>query len=180
MKKLKLGGMTVKEGYTNIDMLQIGHTDIIHDLNKYPYPFKDNIFDEILAEDVLEHLNEIVAPLEELHRICKNNALIKIKVPIYPSEFMFENPTHKLVFTRNTFVWFAENRVDYVTQKRFKIQDRKIYFYHPHNSKFPIKQIGFVYTYLISNFKLIENIYFNLSPFIIKPKFMKITLRVIK
>jgi ubiquinone/menaquinone biosynthesis C-methylase UbiE len=180
--KINLGGENSEvNGYKNLDLFPGENVSFVHDLNKFPYPFKDNSIEEIKAEDVLEHLDSIPKPLQEFHRICKNKAKIKIKVPIYPSELMFENPTHKLVFTRNTFTWFTkEKNLYYAGKAQFKIKSRKIYFYYPNSSRFPIKQIGKIYTSLINKSKFLEELYFNFSPFIIKPKFMAVVLEVLK
>jgi predicted SAM-dependent methyltransferase len=59
MKKLNLGcGKEILEGYTNLDAIKLEGTDVVYDLNKFPYPFADNYFDEILAKSVLEHFNK--------------------------------------------------------------------------------------------------------------------------
>ena len=54
--KLNLGcGNDLKEGYVNVDIVDYGG-NTIHDINKFPYPFEDNTFDEVLASHVLEPL----------------------------------------------------------------------------------------------------------------------------
>lgn len=48
-KKLNLGcGKDIKKEYVNLDIRKFPGVDIIHDLNKFPYPFKDDSFDEII------------------------------------------------------------------------------------------------------------------------------------
>ena len=72
MTKLNLGcGQYPKPGYVNLDMVNLQGVDIIHNLNNYPYPFNENEFDEVLCHHVLEHLEDIVKPLEEIWRITK-------------------------------------------------------------------------------------------------------------
>jgi len=47
--KLNIGcGKDLKEGYVNLDVVNYGGNQI-HDLNKFPYPFEENTFDEIYA-----------------------------------------------------------------------------------------------------------------------------------
>lgn len=45
--KLNLGsGVKSLKGYTNVDKYKHGNnTQILHDLEKFPYPFKDNSID---------------------------------------------------------------------------------------------------------------------------------------
>ena len=57
MKKLNLGcGSKIKEGFVNLDKYNTFKPDIVHDLEDFPYPFKENSIDEILLSHVLEHI----------------------------------------------------------------------------------------------------------------------------
>lgn len=57
--RLHLGcGTTYKRGYLNVDIVP-GLGDMVIDLNQIPYPFEENSVDEILAENILEHLVDI-------------------------------------------------------------------------------------------------------------------------
>ncbi len=57
--KLNLGcGKQIKEDYTNLDKVALEGVDVVHDLDVFPYPFRDNTFDEILCSHVLEHVDE--------------------------------------------------------------------------------------------------------------------------
>ena len=88
MKKLNLGsGSFPKEGYINVDIDPRCNPDIVHDLEKFPYPFEDNTFDLIEADHVLEHLSNPFAVMKEIHRIAKPNALVIIRVPHFSRGF---------------------------------------------------------------------------------------------
>jgi len=57
MKTLDLGGIkSIKESENVVTVNLGGLGDVEHDLNKFPYPFKDESFDEVLLFHVLEHL----------------------------------------------------------------------------------------------------------------------------
>ncbi len=81
MKKLNLGtGHKPMKGYINVDILDLKGVDVIHDLDKFPYPFRGNSIDEIYTEYTMEHMKDIIKTLKELHRICKPNAIINMIV----------------------------------------------------------------------------------------------------
>jgi predicted SAM-dependent methyltransferase len=55
--KLNIGcGKKILEGYVNLDKIKLPGVDVVQDLNKYPWEFQDNTFDEIYADNVMEHL----------------------------------------------------------------------------------------------------------------------------
>lgn len=108
MKKLlDLGcGKNKKNGAIGVDWSNRHNADIVHNLNVLPYPFKDNEFDEIYLDNVLEHLNEIVPVLEEVYRICKTGGVVKIVAPYFRSVWACIDPTHRHFFTVDTFSYF--------------------------------------------------------------------------
>ena len=130
MKKLHLGsGKDIRKGYINLDSVKLNGVDVVHNLDKYPWPFKNNQFDEVLCINVLEHLSSIVDPMEEIWRISKPGAKVIIRVPIYPSIWAFTDPTHKSVYTYVTFNYFRpEDGLNYYTKARFRIIKRRIRF----------------------------------------------------
>jgi len=110
MKKLNLGcGPDIKKGYVNLDSVKIPGVDVIHNLNKFPYPFKDNEFDEVFASHVLEHVDDLVRVMKELKRICKPKARIKIRGPHFACGLAYRDPTHKRFFSYFTFEYFTDD-----------------------------------------------------------------------
>lgn len=131
MKRLNLGcGNKKIEGWINLDSSKEVKPDKVHDLNKFPYPFKDNEIDEVYADNVLEHLDNTVKVMEELWRISKNKAKITILVPLAPGYWSFTDPTHKQFFTFNTFDYFTkEHALNYYSKAKFRIIYKRIMFY---------------------------------------------------
>ena len=107
MKTLDLGcGKRKLKGAIGIDISLDCDADVIHNLNKFPYPFSDSEFDYVHADNIIEHLDDVVKVLEELHRITKNGATIKIIVPFFRNLYAFIDPTHKHFFTVRSFDYF--------------------------------------------------------------------------
>lgn len=140
MKKLNLGcGNKILENYINIDVVDYGG-NIIHDLNKIPYPFEDNTFDEILASHILEHLNNFNQVINELYRIAKPGGIIKVFAPFFLNTKYFGDPDHKIPFSIRTFdnyeylenkklkfyeKWKLNHQTNYKTQAKFEILEKK-------------------------------------------------------
>ena len=127
MKKLNLGsGPDIRNGWVNIDSVKLNGVDVIHDLNKFPYPFKENTFDEVYASHVLEHLNDLIKVMNELKRICKKGARIIIRVPHFSCGVSYRDPTHKRLFSYFTFDYFTDDC--FYSLPKFKILKRKLNF----------------------------------------------------
>jgi len=116
-KKLNFGsgGKRIK-GYINLDIVPSKDVDIVHDLNKFPYPLKTNSFDEIYARFILEHLNNLENVMKELHRALKKGGKLIIEVPYQTCIHTWASYQHKRAFTLRTFDGFALK-----TEQRYKL-----------------------------------------------------------
>ena len=123
--------MAKRKDYINLDSCEAVRPDVIWDLNRFPYPFEDNTFDEILAYSILEHLDDLVKVMEELHRIAKPRATLDVRVPYWDGYGFASDPTHKRMFTEHTFAFFTgEADYSFITKARFKIKSMER-LYHP-------------------------------------------------
>ncbi len=108
-KKLNVGcGKDIREGWVNLDAVQLSGVDIVYDIEKVPLPFEENEFDVILCCDVLEHVDYIPV-LKDLHRILKKGGRMHIRVPHFTSRRNYDDPTHKKLFSIRTFEYFVRN-----------------------------------------------------------------------
>jgi predicted SAM-dependent methyltransferase len=99
---------TKKYLVTRLDMNPRVNPDVIHDLNISPWPFEDNTYDMVIMEHVLEHVDNVITTMEELHRITKKGGEIHIVVPYFRSKWAAIDPTHKHYFTSDTMNYFVE------------------------------------------------------------------------
>jgi predicted SAM-dependent methyltransferase len=177
MIKLDLGcGTSRKEGFTGVDSLNLKGVDIVHDLTVFPYPFPDNYADEILMDNVLEHLPQPLKVVEELYRICKNGAKVTIAVPYFRSYYSTIDPTHVNFFGTNWFNYLDpahpfQQKYQY-SKAKFKVE--KIYFdeawfkskktswFHKQLIKFAEKKPAF-YEYRLSHLFPLNSLTFILS-----------------
>ena len=114
MKKLNLGcGEIPKKGWINLDIGDAPHVDIMWDLNKKPYPFKDNSIDEIYSSCVLEHLKNLGVFVEECYRILKPKGKIVVKCDYagYIFLYLLKRMEHNRLLQNNykTASWHKKN-----------------------------------------------------------------------
>lgn len=172
MKILEIGcGNKKIKGAIGIDIVKTPQVDIVHNLDKIPYPFKANSFDIIYADNILEHLD---IPLDnllgELCRICKPNGILKIKVPNCLTVGAFADPTHKKFFSWFTFDYFGSNSQSYYSKTRVKIIRKRFICNTGRMSSKLLKPIeifanSFPNLYMMFfSFLPINEIYFELKP----------------
>lgn len=110
------------EGYINCDIAKSIKADKYFDLNKFPYPFSSGSADEILLDNVMEHLGSIPSVMEELHRILKHKGLLRIYVPYAKSDGAFQDPTHIHFFTEKSMNYFCDGfEFNYYSESRFTL-----------------------------------------------------------
>ncbi len=143
--KLNIGcGKDLKEGYVNLDVVNYGGNQI-YDLNKFPYPFEENTFDEIYASHILEHLDNFHNTVMELYRIAKPGSKIIVYAPFFLNTKDFGEPDHKIPFSIRTFdnyefignrklkfyeKWKLEHRTNYEGKAQFEIIEKKFITSH--------------------------------------------------
>jgi SAM-dependent methyltransferase len=114
----------------NIDFNPAVHPDIVHDLNKLPWPFERNSFVEVLAFDVMEHCDDVVRTMDEIHRVCSPDASVRITVPHFSCSNAYTDPTHRHFFGYESFDYVTgEHQFSFYTQRLFRRRLRQIVFY---------------------------------------------------
>ncbi len=100
MIRLNIGcGNEILEGWINLDLIPSKGVDVVHDLNIYPYPFKDSSVDEIKAINIMEHLKDPNRFIQEIWRITKHNAKIEIETPHFSGAVAWQDITHVRPFS---------------------------------------------------------------------------------
>ncbi|HEY8184908.1 MAG TPA: hypothetical protein VIF64_02500 [Pyrinomonadaceae bacterium] len=114
----------------NLEVTPDTNPDVVHDLNRLPWPFPDNNFHELLAYDVLEHLDDFIAAMDEVHRICLDKAIVRITVPHFSCANAFTDPTHKRFFSYFSMDYLTgENEIRFYTRALFKKISARMMFY---------------------------------------------------
>jgi len=125
-RKLNLGcGSDIRKGYINLDKSRIKGIDVVHDLDKYPWPFPNNHFDEVYGQDVIEHVRALFKAMKEIRRICRHGSLVRLIVPYWHSSAAFY-PNHNYFFNIDSMKFFTEENRDYDSHFGFKLEKIKL------------------------------------------------------
>ena len=111
-------------GALGIDKYSDTQAEVIHDLDNYPWPFPDDKFYSVICNDVLEHLDDVIKVVEEVHRISRKNAILYIRVPHFSSVQAHSDLTHKHYFSSQSFDCFVQD--DYPHKQYSKVKLKKI------------------------------------------------------
>lgn len=113
--KINLGaGSEPTEGWINVDWIEQEGIQVVHNLLDFPWPFKDEVADEIKAIDVLEHMplfnskNEStpIKFIEECWHILQDGGKLFITVPHWQSPNLWIDPTHVRGYDERSFDYF--------------------------------------------------------------------------
>ena len=108
-------------GAFGVDLSANTHADLVHDLDAFPYPIEDDTFDQVLMQDVLEHVADPYRLFGELHRICRPGARIQLRTPHFSSVLAYSDPTHRHYFSALGVRSLGEPRFAHYAAARFRV-----------------------------------------------------------
>jgi predicted SAM-dependent methyltransferase len=94
--KINLGsGIKRYDGFLNVDCDPSVNPDYLVDLETGILPFENNSVEEIKAYHIFEHIGpNFFKFMQELYRVCKNNAIIDVHVPHPRHDYFLGDPSH--------------------------------------------------------------------------------------
>lgn len=112
-----------------VDISPDAQPDIVHDLDVTPWPLESGQFDQIHMIHVVEHLDNIVKAMEEVHRVARPGARVHILTPHYSSTNSYTDPTHRHHLGLRSFNYFTgEAQFDFYTRARFRTVRKELEF----------------------------------------------------
>lgn len=96
--KLDLGcGQNRREGFTGVDVCALPGVDVVHDLFKFPWPFKAESVEEAFSSHFFEHVpGRLRMPfMDELHRVLIPGGKAEFIFPYWSSMRAVQDPTHE-------------------------------------------------------------------------------------
>lgn len=128
--RLNLGsGGDRRDGCLNVDRNPAASPDLVWDLDRYPYPLPAGHFDHIHALDVVEHLADIAAFMQEAHRLLREGGLLEITTPHFSCSNSYTDPAHRWHLGYYSFDYFTpQRRYDTGGSAQFSIETRVLAF----------------------------------------------------
>ena len=127
-QKLHLGcGKKYMAGWLNVDNFAIG-VDLKIDLDKIPWKIPSNHFTEVLCSHTLEHLEDTQGFMDEVWRVCRGGAKIKIIVPHF-SSVAAASPFHKKTFNSQSMNYFASGYHERYGKSNFCVESVRLRWY---------------------------------------------------
>ena len=135
--KLHLGaGETHLEGHYSVDLVELPGVDVVADLNAPLDLIPDHSVSAIYTRHTLEHIQNFMGLMSELHRICRHDAEITVIVPHFSNPYFYSDPTHVRPFGLYTMHYFMDKAdqpgrsvPEFYTGTRFLLKDTRIDFY---------------------------------------------------
>jgi SAM-dependent methyltransferase len=123
MRVLDVGcGINKCAGSIGIDNNPASRADVLCDLDRAPYPFRAGVFDQIRAIHVIEHVGDVIAAMQEFHRLGRPGARLIIETPHYTDYSSWCDPTHKWHLNSYSFRYFGEDHggFGYYSRARYR------------------------------------------------------------
>ena len=107
--KLDIGcGENKQQGFIGMDIRKVKGVDIVHDAEKFPYPFPNECCSVILMSHVVEHIKPwlMIKLFDELWRIMKVGGQLWLSLPYGYSMGFLQDPTHCNMCNEATWTYY--------------------------------------------------------------------------
>ena len=108
--RLDIGcGANKQKGFLGMDKRKLPGVDLVHDLEKFPYPLPKEVCMTIVASHIVEHIKPwlMLDFMNELWRISKVGCQLAIAMPYGVSHGFVQDPTHCNPCNETTFQYFC-------------------------------------------------------------------------
>lgn len=131
--KLNMGcGFKKLNDHWNVDIESKCNPDEVLDFEITPWPYENDFFDKITADNILEHLGQdpkvFTNIIKEMYRVSKDGAEWFINVPHHRCDLFWDDYTHVRPLSAKTFKMF-DQKVNLESIER-KLSDSTYGLYH--------------------------------------------------
>lgn len=121
-------GSRKRQDEIGVDRYPGSRADILADFSA-SLPFADNSVDMVIADHVLEHVPDLVALVEEVHRVLVPGGRFSVEVPYFAHPDSCRDPTHCRFFTWGSMDYFVEGlKPAEYTRISFNYRSRNLLF----------------------------------------------------
>ena len=113
--KMGVGLEPVPTDVVTLDMDPATHPDIVWDLDYHPWPVDDNLFDQVHAYEVLEHLGRqgdwrgFFDDFAEIYRILKPGGYLVFSCPLPDSVWAWSDPGHTRIVSLESLTFLDQD-----------------------------------------------------------------------
>lgn len=114
-------GLNKRPGAIGLDRNPRTAADVLADIDSGGLPFLDGSFRSVSLVHVIEHVANVVATMEEAHRVLLPGGRLLVETPHYSDASSFADPTHRWHLSSFSFRYFTEpGGFDYYSRRRFR------------------------------------------------------------
>ena len=126
--KLNIGcGNKQMDGFIGVDRYPCRAAALLCDIST-TLPFADDSIEEILMDNVIEHIQDIPRLMHELVRVSRNGAAITLITPHFTSLSSWKDPTHVHHFSYFSFDHFEKESTRHYMTNGIRVAGRKLSF----------------------------------------------------
>jgi len=128
MRTLDVGcGINKFPGSIGIDRNPASRADVLCELDRFPYPFRDSSFDALQAIHVIEHVGDVMKTMEEFHRLLRPAGEALIVTPHYTDFSSFCDPTHRWHLNSFSLRYFGEDNAGYGYYSKVRFEEISVH-----------------------------------------------------
>lgn len=106
-----------------LDKMALPGVDIVADGFRAALPFQAGVFSRVECIHVLEHAENLVEVMAEIHRVLKPGGMLHLIAPHGASLRFWGDPTHKTAITCSTFNYFLPGYdYNFYSKARFVVE----------------------------------------------------------
>ncbi len=121
-----------KADFLNIDCSRTCDPDFVFNVEKDFWPFEADSVIEILADNLLEHLEDLVFVMNEAWRVTKSNGSFWFRVPAVDRFEMVEDKDHRATGSKQSMKVIMWGAFRDPTHRTFFCQETMDYWQHDH------------------------------------------------
>jgi SAM-dependent methyltransferase len=112
-----------------VDFNRAVNPDVLADLNRPPFPFRDDSFDAVYAFSIIEHLDNFFQVFADIHRVLKPGGFVVVLTPHFSNDASYIDPSHRLHLSARSFDYLIEGsdifaNYGFYSGARFRVRER--------------------------------------------------------